>query len=407
VSVALAVDLRRDVRVIGLVSLAHGLSHFYQLVLPPLFPVLRDAFHVPFVALGFVMSVFYCTSAIGQTVAGFLVDRWGARRVLLTGLVLIASAPIVASFCTSYWMLIGVALIAGLGNCVFHPADYALLNAAVSARRIGRAYAVHSVSGNLGWIAAAAVVVALEHAFGWRTALFALGLGGLVIAAALASQSDVITDHRALGGRVTAPVDTSLGADVRKLLTTPILMAFAYFALLSMSLVGLQTFGITAMMAIYGVPLALATSALTAYLLGNGIGVLVGGVVADRARRHDVVAAFGMALAVVTALALASGLLPALGLPVIMAATGLAMGATQPSRDMIIRETAPRESSGKVFGFVYSGLDLGATITPLAFGRFIDDGAPRAVFVASAILMALTILTVVQVRRLVPARARA
>lgn len=405
-SVAIAAEVRRDVRVIGLVSLAHGLSHFYQLVLPPLFPVLRDVFHVPYMALGLVMSVFYCTSAIGQTAAGFFVDRWGARRVLLTGLVLISIAPVLASLCTSYWMLLAVAFVAGLGNCVFHPADYALLNAAVSTRRIGRAYAVHSVCGNVGWILSAATVAALNQAFGWRTALFAVGIGGLVVTAVIAAQSDAITDHRALGQRGAA-VPAGLAASVRTLLTTPILMAFGYFTLLSMSLIGIKTFGITAMMAIYGVPLALATSALTAYLLGNGIGILTGGFIADQARRHDVVAAAGMAVAALAALLLASALVPGSALPVVMAATGLAMGATQPSRDMIIRQTAPAGSSGKVFGFVYSGLDLGATVTPLAFGQLIDGGSPRAVFVASAALMVLTIATVVQVRRLAPARAHA
>jgi MFS family permease len=351
------------------------------------------------------MSVFYCTSALGQTAAGFLVDRWGARRVLLTGLVLIGTAPVLFSLCQSYWAFVGVAVIAGLGNCVFHPADYALLNATVSARRLGRAYAVHSVSGNVGWVLAAAVIVTLNGAFGWRLALATVGVSGLAITAALATQADVIADHRAFLHPSGARPSEASGAAT--LLSTPILMAFAYFALLSMSLVGIQTFGVTAMVTIYGAPLELATSALTAYLIGNAVGILSGGVLADRVRRHDVLAAGGIAVAALSTLLLASGLpVPAL-LPVVLAITGLSMGLTQPARDLIVRQTAPKGAAGKVFGFVYSGLDLGATITPLAFGRLIDHGAPRAVFVASAALMVFTILTVVQVRRLVPVRTAA
>ena len=168
-------SLRRDVHVIGLIAVAHFFSHFFQLTLPPLFPLLKTVFGVPYVALGLAMSVFYGASGIGQTLSGFLVDRIGAARVLLGGMALFASSVALAGLVPSYWMLLPVALLAGLGNSVFHPADYSILNASVDPRRIGRGYSVHSISGNLGWAVAPTVVVGLTASSGWRAALVTVG----------------------------------------------------------------------------------------------------------------------------------------------------------------------------------------------------------------------------------------
>ena len=384
-------SLRRDVRVIGLVGAAHFFSHFFQLVLPPLFPILKDELGVPYVALGLVMGVFFAASGIGQTVSGFLVDRWGAARVLLAGMA-----------------LLGVAILAGLGNSVFHPADYSIFNASVNARRLGRAYSVHGICGNLGWTAAPAVVVGLTGLYGWRAALTIVGTVGLGAVALLATQAHLLADG---GGRAAAPAmgrPRNLADDLRLLTAAPILAAFGYFTLLAISLIGMQTFSVAALMAIYHVPLGLATGALTAMFLGSALGVLAGGVLADRTARHHVVAASGMTAGAVLALVLASAAPPAALLPVVMALAGFFLGSTSPSRDMLVRAATPPGASGKVYGFVYSGLDLGSALTPLAFGWLLDHGEPRAVFVVAAVFMLLTIATVVQVRRHgVPAVARA
>ncbi|HYB41102.1 MAG TPA: MFS transporter [Candidatus Methylomirabilis sp.] len=399
--------LRRDVRIIGLVSSAHFFSHFFQLALPPLFPIFRDAFGVPYLAFGLVMSAFFTASGIGQTIAGFLVDRLGARRVLLTGLSLLSAAIGLAGLSQSYWMLVPLAALGGLGNSVFHPADYSIFNGAVTPSRLGRAYSVHGVSGSLGWVASPIVVVGLSGIIGWRGALVSVGCLGLVAALFLASQGDALTGERP--GRSAAPVrGAGLRGDARLLLVAPVLMAFAYFVLLATSLIGIQTFGVSAIVQIYEAPLAVATGAFTAFLLGSAAGTLAGGFLADRARRHDLVAATGMSVAAVFALVVASGA-PALALvPVVMALTGLCLGLTSPSRDMLVRAATPPGASGKVYGFVYSGLDLGSSITPLLFGWLLDRSEPRAVFVLSAVFMVLTIGTVIQVRRhsAAPAAAR-
>ncbi|MGH7277059.1 MAG: MFS transporter [Candidatus Rokuibacteriota bacterium] len=385
-----------DVRVIALIGAGHMVSHFLQLTLPPLFPLLRSEFEVSWVALGIVSSVFYGVSGVAQTIAGFVVDRFGARRVLLGGMALFAVAIGLAGLASSYWMLLAVAALAGLGNSVFHPADYSMLNSSVDSRRIARAYSVHAVSGNLGWVLAPVLVGTVTHLAGWRVALLTAGAVGLLATLLMARYT------RGLGspaGRVARTAGGGLRADVRVLQALPILMAFGYFALLTASTTGIQTFAVPALGAIYDAPLALATGALTSYLVGNASGVLTGGFLADRATRHDLVAATGVLCAAALMVVLATGRLPLALIGVVMALTGFSMGITAPSRDMLVRAATPRGSSGKVFGFVYSGLDLGSLAAPPVYGWLLDLGEPRAMFVAIAAVMLVMIATVIQVRR--------
>jgi MFS transporter, FSR family, fosmidomycin resistance protein len=400
-------SLGRDVRIVGLVGGAHFVSHFFQLTLPPLFPLLRDDFGVTYIQLGLVMSLFYASSGIGQTVSGFLVDHFGARRVLPTGMALVASAMALAGLAPSYWALLPVALLGGLGNSVFHPADYSIFNASISPSRLGRAYSVHSVCGNLGWAVAPAVVVGLSAPFGWRAALLIVGGLGVVAAFGLATQGKALEDRRDQTGLRGVPVG-GWTASVKLLMARPILIAFAYFALLATAQIGIQTFSVSAMVAIYDTPLALATGALTAFLVGSAAGVLLGGFLADRTRRHDLLASGGLCVGAAASLVMASGAPPLMLLPVVMALAGFCLGATTPSRDMLVRAATPPGASGKVYGFVYSGLDLGSSVTPLLFGWLLDRGEPRLVFAASAAFMLLTIATLLQVRRqATPARMRA
>jgi predicted MFS family arabinose efflux permease len=252
---------------------------------------------------------------------------------------------------------------------------------------------VHSISGNLGWAVAPTVVFGLTAHFGWRAALVTVGSLGLAMVVLLGTQRAAFVQSR-YDTRGTGAV-----ADMRLLLSAPILSAFAYFAFIATALIGVQTFGVTGLMRIYDTPLALATGALTAFLLGSAAGILAGGFLADRTRRHDLVAVGGLVIAAGFMMLLATGALAPSLLPVILALTGLCHGATGPSRDMLVRAATPPGASGKVFGFVYSGLDLGSCLTPLAFGWLLDHGDPRMLFVAVAILMLMTIGTVVQVRR--------
>jgi MFS transporter, FSR family, fosmidomycin resistance protein len=393
-------SLRDDVRVIALIGGGHTVSHFLQLTLPPLFPLLRDELGVSWVALGLISSVFYALSGVAQPIAGFFVDHFGARRVLLSGMALFGAAIACAGLAPTYVALLSIAALAGLGNSVFHPADYSILNATVSARRIARAYSLHQISGNLGWVLAPLLVGTVTHLAGWRVAL--ITAGGLALAATLV----IALQTRGLGARMPPlprTEHTGLRADLRLLMAVPILMAFGYFVLLTASTSGIQTFAVPALGAIYHAPLVLATGALTVYLIGNASGVLTGGFLADRATRHDLVAAGGVLCAATLTMALASGALPLGAVSLVMALSGFSMGVTAPSRDMLVRAATPRGSSGKVFGFVYSGLDVGSLIAPPAYGWFLDHGAPRGMFVTIAAVMLVMIATVVQVRRRVVA----
>ena len=389
-------SLRDDIRVIALIGGGHTVSHFLQLTLPPLFPVLRVELGVSWVALGLISSVFYAVSGIAQPVAGFLVDHFGARRVLLSGMVLFGAAIAATALAPTYWALLPIAGLAGLGNSVFHPADYSMLNTAVSARRIARAYSVHQISGNIGWVLAPLLVGTVTHVAGWRVAL--LTAGGVALAATLV----IALQTAGLGPRMPPLArvhGVGLRADLRMLMAVPILLAFGYFVLLTASTSGIQTFAVPALGAIYGAPLVLATGALTVYLVGNASGVLTGGFLADRATRHDLVAAGGVLCAAALTTLLASGTLPLGAVSAVMALTGFSMGVTAPSRDMLVRAATPRGSSGKVFGFVYSGLDVGSLIAPPVYGWFLDRGQPRAMFGVIAAVMLVMIATVVQVRR--------
>jgi MFS family permease len=387
--------LRRDVRVIGLVGFAHCLSHLFQLTLPPLFPLIRAEFGVSYATLGALVSVFYVASGLCQFGAGFAVDRFGARPVLLGGIALLAGCVLLGGLVPGvYWLFPLVALM-GIGNGVFHPADFAVLNANVAPQRLGHAYSAHGIGGSLGYALAPVVSFGLGSAFGWRTALIVLGTLGLLIALVLATRRNAF---RSRPHDAAAPRHT-LARSIELFLQTPILLCFMYFCILTLATIGIQTFAGTALNAAYAIPMALATSALSAYLLGSTAGILAGGFLAAQTPHHHRVAATGLAVGALLILLIASSPSIAAWAVPLFALTGFSIGATGPSRDMIVRSATPPGASGRVYGFVYSGLDLGATIAPVSVGALLDHGMPRAAFAAMAVCLFLAIGTVLQVRR--------
>ncbi|MBM3491495.1 MAG: MFS transporter [Alphaproteobacteria bacterium] len=395
-----AVSFRHDLRVTGLVGLAHAFSHFFQLCFAPLFPLIKAELGVSYALLGLLMTLFYGASGLCQTPAGFLVDRFGARPVLLTGLGLLAGAVTAASLAPNFWLLLPLAVLAGIGNSVFHPADLAILTAKIAPTRLGRAYGVHSLAGNLGWAAAPATVIFLSQALDWRTALLAVGLGGLAVTLFLTTQHDTLATEGKGGAKRS-------GAGASVLLRLPILTCFAFFALLALALIGVQTFGPTTLQKLYPIDVTSAAAALTVFLVASAGGIAVGGVLADRTSQHHLVAIAGMGAAALLMAALSLGALPAPAVGLAMAAAGFAIGITNPSRDMLVRQATPPGASGRVFGFVYSGLDLGSSAAPLLFGWMLDHGLVMQVLLAIALLQAFSILTVLQVRRNAMARAPA
>jgi FSR family fosmidomycin resistance protein-like MFS transporter len=387
-------SFRRDARVIGVVAGAHLLSHFFQLALPPLFPLLRAEFGASYAVLGTLVGVYYAASGITQFAAGFAVDRLGARPVLLAGLALAAGGTMLASLVPGLGWLFPVVALMGIGNGVFHPADFAILNANVAPRRLGHAYSSHGIGGNLGYALAPVVSFALGTAFGWRFALAAMGALGFVALGIIAAQRALLRSHLSADAH-----PHTLKGSIALFAQGPIVLCFLYFVFVTIGGIGLQTFIPTVLGTGFGVGLALATSALTAYLLGGTAGILAGGFLAAHTARHDRVAATGMLLGATTLAFVATGAVaPALLLPV-FALVGFALGATGPSRDLIVRGATPKGAAGRVYGFVYSGLDLGGIIGPVLFGLLLDRGHAREVFLGVAACLLFGIGTVFQVRR--------
>ncbi|MCY0914116.1 MFS transporter [Massilia antarctica] len=385
--------LREDARVIGLVSLAHGVSHFYHLILAALFPWLKPAFDLSYAQLGLLMTMFFVVSGIGQALSGFVVDRVGARRVLFCGLALLGTAALVLAGAQTYAMLAAGSMLAGLGNAVFHPADYTLLNQRVSRARIAHAFSLHGISGNLGWAAAPAFLAGIAALAGWRVALLSAAAIPFVTLALLFAQRAHLHADPAPVQAAGVPRDSSFA--FMKL--PAVWMSFGFFFLTAIALGGIQSFSSASLVALYGISLAQATTAYTAYMLASAGGMVLGGFLAARARRHDRTIALSFICAALMALLVGATVVPGWMALVLMGGIGLAAGVAGPSRDLLIRAAAPDNATGRVFGIVYSGLDSGLALGPLLFGTLMDGGHPAWVFGCIALFQVLAIGTALTV----------
>ena len=379
--------MKNDATVIGLIAFGHGMSHFFQLLLAPLFPFIKDELGVSYAALGFLVAVFYAISGVVQPLAGFVVDRYGARSVLLAGVALFIAGILVQATATSYAMLAVGAALGGLGNSVFHPADFAILNARVSAPRLGYAFSAHGVVGYVGYAIAPVFSVAIGAAYGWRAALLAGAVLGVALLVLLALHARYL--HIDL-----KPRKHSIRSEASVLFTAPVVLCFVYFAVFAAGLTGLQSFGVSAMIEQFSIAATAASSALTAYLVSAAIGILAGGFVAARVTRHDLIAAGGMAINALAVLLIAMNQIPVALLPAALALAGFASGMVAPSRDLIVRASTPPGAAGRVFGFVYSGLDVGSLATPVFYGWMLDHSLPSGVFYTAAAFTGLAMLTV-------------
>jgi predicted MFS family arabinose efflux permease len=310
--------------------------------------------------------------------------------VLIGGIGLQAVGTLVAALSGSYAQLAAGMVVTGIGNSVFHPADFSILNSRVEKGRLGHAYSAHGIAGSLGYAAAPVFTGTLGAFFGWHAALLAAAAVGAAVFLLL------LVNARRLHGEEVRRSEKAAPMDPRVLLAAPVLMCFLYFAIYAAGFGGLQSFSVAAMTVLYQVPAALASGALTAYMVGSACGIFAGGFIAGRTERHDLVAAAGLSLGSLTMLLLGTGMLPGAALPAVLAAAGLAVGATGPSRDLIVRASTPAGATGRVYGFVYSGLDVGQLATPVFFGWLMDSGRPQGVFYGICVFTALAIFTVLQ-----------
>ena len=388
------------VRALGLVGAAHFMSHFYGMALPPLFPFLHQDLGVSYTVLGVLFSAKKITSGVLQLPAGIVVDRVGAKAMLLFGLLACSLAIGLIGTIDSLIVLAALILLLGLGEAVIHPTDYTILNSSMPEHFMGRSFSVHTFCGHIGTALAPVLLLTLTALWDWRTALMASGLAGVAVTLAVGAQWGVLRDGVPAKGKRKEAVsaqdaDMSTGAMLRKILSSPpILYLFLFFCLFSVAGTGLREFAVAGLMALNDMPVAAAGGAVSGFLFASAFGVLAGGYVADKTRRHDLAASGALVAAAVLVTIIGGVDLHFTVLVFCFTIAGFFSGVIRPARDMMIRNAAPRGATGKVFGFVFSGSSIGGGIAPVVYGFMLDMGKPSWIFYTSAVFMILCMIVV-------------
>lgn len=388
------VPLKQDAAVIGLVGLAHGTSHFSHLLLAPLFPIFMRDFGLSYSDVGLLMSIFFVISGSGQAMSGFVVDRIGARPVLFAAISCFLLASLAASMATGYAGLVLVAVLAGMGNAPFHPADFTILNQRVSAPRLGYAFSAHGLTGNLGWALAPAFLVGITALANWRTAYHCAALLYIAVLALLFWQRDKLRTEVHV-----RHADAPKGSDLAFMKLPVVWWCFAFFLLSTMTLAVVQSYAPSILKQLHGVSVEAATLTVSAYMLCGALGMFVGGFVAATSKHSDRVVAWAMTAGALLLLVCATGWLNGTGTMVVLAATGFAVGVGGPSRDMMIKKATPKGATGRVYGTVYSGLDVGFAVSPMVFGLFMDRGWYALTLAGAALVLLVSVYAAIGVGR--------
>jgi MFS family permease len=386
----------------GLVGLAHCISHFSQLLLPPLFLWLKQDFNASYTELGVLLTIFFVVSCAVQALSGFVVDRFGPRPVLFAGIGLLALAAFGYALSTSYFMLASFSVVAGIGNGVFHPVDYTLLNRKVHPKRLGHAFSVHGITGSLGWALAPAMMVSITLASNWRVALASAGALTLVVMGVLWLSRAQLTVE--MTSAATKPAAGTTHAPGREgsfdfLAIPAVWVCFAFFFLYAIVISGIQAFAPEAARQLHAVPAAWAAMCLTLYMVASACGMVLGGFLATDPARSEKIVGVGFGIAAVFALTIGFAPLTPMAVPVLFACMGVASGIAGPSRDLIVKRAAPPNATGRVYGVVYSGLDIGQAAAPLVFGPLLDLHRPADIWLGIALVQGLLILSAFNVGR--------
>ncbi|MCO5103936.1 MAG: MFS transporter [Burkholderiaceae bacterium] len=391
-----AVPLRQDARTIGLIGMAHATSHFFHMLLPPLFPWLISDFSLNYSELGLLVSIFFVISALGQASAGFLVDKVGARPVLFFAVGCFAAAALAAALAPGYFGLAIASALAGLGNASFHPVDFTIMNKRVSHARLGHAFSVHGITGNLGWAAAPVFMAGIASATGsWRTACFAACAVALLVLAVLWWHRDAVDDsqgewtHAAPSGAGQAKPEHPMAF----LRLPSVWLCFSFFFFSTCALAAMQSFASPALGSLYGLPLHLTALVITGYMLFGAAGMVAGGFLVSRVERLERTIAIAMCAGAALLALVGTGLLPGMAALWVAALAGVGTGVAGPSRDMLIKRAAPPGATGRVYGTVYSGLDLGFSVAAPVFGALLDRGMTHSIFYGAALALVLGVVS--------------
>jgi len=401
---AAAIGLKQDMKVVGVLSGGHFMSHYYTMMLPPLFPLLHNDLGVSYTMLGLLLSLKSLASGATQLPAGILVDRFGARKILVFGFSMIMMSYLFVAISEQFWVIALFFMLAGTGNAVFHPADYSIMSVTIDSSRMGRSFSAHTFAGHMGTALAPVVSLLLVTTLGWswRGAVLTSVVVGLIMVLALLTQWNYIQDGipnltKKKKENVAAPGQeelTTWQSILQIIASKPMLFLFLFFSMQSLGTGGFKNFAVAGLTELHGTSLTAAGGALTGFLFASAFGVLVGGVLADYDKRHALTASVALFVTAVISLLIGAVDMHYAVLVFFFTLAGLVQGVIRPARDMMIRAASPKGSIGKAFGFVFSGQAIGGGISPLVFGAMLDFGAPEWVFYASAIFLVLCILAV-------------
>ncbi len=380
----------QEIKVIGLISFGHMMSHFFFFVMPPLFLSLKQEFEVSYAVLALPMAAYALAAGVTQTPVGFLIDRIGARKLLILGSGIQGLSVAAIGFTDTFWQLLVLYSITGIANTVFHPADYGILSGSIAKERLGRAFSIHLFSGNLGWVLVPGVMIGLSSLMDWRAAFIIVGMIGFIFSLFVWAMAGSLNDEVSEGDKVAAKSNHdahSVSEGLRLLVSYPIMMCMMFYVMLTIGFTGLRSFMVVALNQLYGMSDVLGNTILTGFMAGSAAGVLVGGFVADRYGPRIATAFATLVSAGVMLVIVGSYELPAGILLIAITLSGVLQGVLLPSRDLLIRAVTPQGSMGKVLGFLTTGMMLAAAAVQPLFGWLMDIQEPRWVFWLSAIFV--------------------
>jgi FSR family fosmidomycin resistance protein-like MFS transporter len=392
-----------EIRILSLIGTGHFMSHFYNLTLPLLITFLAVDYGFNPAQLGVFIAAFSTSAAAAQLPVGFLVDKIGAHAILFSGLTLEALSIGGMAFANSYSMLVMLAVSAGLGHSVFHPADYAIMNSSIDESRIGRAFSMHTVTGTAGSALAPVMITFLAALWDWRIALIAVSGFGLLTALAVASQAHILKEHVARKKKSEKALKRrplrSAKANLRLLMTPSVLMLFTFFLVTTMVTSGIQAFSIFTLIELHSVSKTTASMALTAFLIASAFGVIAGGWIADKTPRHSVIATIAFLTTAVALVVIGEINIPVFALLAVFAGIGILQGLVKPARDMMVRAAMPPGTAGTIFAFMSTGRLIGSAITPIIVGLLITNGMTDKVFMVLAVFSVIGLATLLMPRK--------